>query len=201
MRKPTVTQKLDEALWETFPASDPIAVDPRRRPSHPPAAQVSPGRPAPHLVLPLVGGELWSLHEQSPESFTMLVAYRGLHCSDCAEYLRTLEQLAARFRDRGVEPIAFSMDTRERASEATERWGIESLPVAYGLTEDMARRWGLFVSQRASHDEPPRFLEPGLFLVRPDGTLHYGAIWTLPIGRPDLERLLDAVDDMARAAA
>ena len=43
-------------------------------------------------------------------------------------------------------------------------------------------------------EEPPLFSEPGVFLVRPDGTLYYGAVQTMPFARPQFQDLLGAVD-------
>jgi peroxiredoxin len=39
-----------------------------------------PRQKVPALSVPLVGGGTWSLADQSPENFTMVVFYRGLHC-------------------------------------------------------------------------------------------------------------------------
>ena len=35
---------------------------------------------------------------------------------------------------------------------------------------------------------------PGLFLVRPDGTLYYGAVQTMPFARPHFDELIGALD-------
>ncbi len=54
------------------------------------------------------------------------------------------------------------------------------------------RAWGLFVSTGIDDGEPPLFNEPGVFLVRPDGTVYYEAILSMPLGRPKLDDLLTA---------
>jgi nitric oxide reductase subunit B len=43
-------------------------------------------------------------------------------------------------------------------------------------------------------EEPALFSEPGVFLVRPDGTLYYGAVQTMPFARPSFQDLLGAID-------
>jgi len=43
-------------------------------------------------------------------------------------------------------------------------------------------------------EEPPLFNEPGVFLVKPDGTLYYGAVQTMPFARPQFQDLLGAID-------
>lgn len=98
------------------------------------------------------------------------------------------------FTDLGVEAVAVSMDKEERASGAVEEWCIENLRVGHGLSEDVARSWGLYMSMATNDGEPDRFSEPGLFLVRPDGTLYYAAINSMPFGRPDLEQFKGAIE-------
>lgn len=160
---------------------------------------IKPRQPAPALEVDLLDGGRWSLAEQSPEAFTLVVVYRGLHCPICSTYLADLNNRVAAFRERGVEPIAISSDPRDRAEQAREKWGLDQVPVAYGLSLEAARDWGLFISSgrgrtSAGVEEPERFPEPGLFLVKPDGTLYAGAIQTMPFARPSFADLIKAVD-------
>lgn len=82
-----------------------------------------PRTKAPDLEVPKVGGGSWALREQDPEQFTMVVFYRGLHCPVCKGYLRDLEGRLEEFRSRGVEVVAISGDSRERAEQTQEKWG------------------------------------------------------------------------------
>ncbi len=43
-------------------------------------------------------------------------------------------------------------------------------------------------------EEPALFAEPAVYLVRPDGTLYYGAVQTMPFARPHFDELLAAID-------
>ena len=43
-------------------------------------------------------------------------------------------------------------------------------------------------------EEPPLFSEPGLFLVRPDGTLYFGSVQTMPFARPSFAEIQGALD-------
>jgi len=45
-----------------------------------------PRQPVPALEIDTVSGARWSLAEQNPERFMMLVFYRGLHCPICRKY-------------------------------------------------------------------------------------------------------------------
>jgi peroxiredoxin len=123
----------------------------------------------------------------------MLVFYRGLHCPICRTYLGSLDRRLNDFEKLGVEAVAISTDRRDRAERSRKDWGIERLPLAYGLGIDAARQWGLYVSASAADDEPPLFIEPGLFLVRPDGTLYASSIQTMPFARPPFAEIMQAV--------
>jgi peroxiredoxin len=73
---------------------------------------------------------------QKEFGFTMIVFYRGLHCPVCKQYLRDLDRRVEAFQDRGVEVIAVSGDSRERAERAREEWGLERVRIGYGQSVD-----------------------------------------------------------------
>jgi peroxiredoxin len=158
-----------------------------------------PRQPVPALTFATVDGAAWTLAERKPAAFTMVVFYRGLHCPVCRKYLTELDRLAAEFERRGVDVVVASSDDEARAREAKSGWGLSHLAVGYGLAIDKAREWGLFVSTSrgrtsAGIEEPARFAEPGLFLVRPDGTLYWANVSTMPFARPHFDEILQAID-------
>ncbi|MEP0549035.1 MAG: peroxiredoxin-like family protein [Rhodothermales bacterium] len=153
-----------------------------------------PRRPAPSLTVDLVGGGSWSLADQEPEQFTLLVFYRGLHCPVCKDYLQTLTDLQADYAERGVDVVAVSMDSEVRARKARMDWDLGDFPLGYDLDAATARAWGLWLSTAIKDAEPDLFSEPGLFLVRPDGELYYAAVNSMPFGRPHLPSFLKSVD-------
>ncbi|MGI8623384.1 MAG: redoxin domain-containing protein [Solirubrobacteraceae bacterium] len=155
---------------------------------------VRPARPAPELEVPRLAGGTFRLADAEPERFTMIVFFRGLHCPGCQAQLTELDGRLDEIRAKGLEPIAVSGETQERTERLRDEWSVESLPLAYGLTEEQMRTWGLFVSSGISEDEPTLFNEPALFLVRPDGTVYYEAILSMPLGRPKLDELFQGVD-------
>lgn len=165
--------------------------------SHP--TPLIPRQPVPDLDLPTAAGGRWRLREQQPEHFTLLVFYRGLHCPICAKQLRDLHARLADFRERGVNVVAVSSDDRERAERTLEEWRLDGLDLAYGLSPERARAWGLFLSRgrgttSTGVEEPELFSEPALYLVRPDRTLYFGSSQTMPFARPDFRSILGAVD-------
>ncbi|MDH3793261.1 MAG: AhpC/TSA family protein [Rhodospirillales bacterium] len=160
---------------------------------------IKPRQAVPALEVATLDGGTWSLAEQSPESFTMVVFYRGLHCPICGRYLRDLDRKIDEFAKRGVEVIMISTDGEERARQAKETWELEHVTVGYGLDLEAARAWGLYVSSGIGKssvgvEEPALFNEPGTFMVRPDDTLYFGTVQTMPFARPNFGEILQAVD-------
>ncbi len=154
---------------------------------------------APEMSFPLVEGGSWTLSERKPENMSMVVAYRGVHCPMCRNYLKELNQQVGEFNKRGVEVVAVSSDGRERATAAKTDWELPNIPMAYGLGIDKARELGLYISTSRGKtsigiEEPAQFNEPGLFLIKPDGTLYAAYVQTMPFARPPLDQLLKAID-------
>ena len=154
-----------------------------------------PGKPAPTLSLPTLGGR-FDLSRDGGANGTLLVFYRGLHCPICAKQLTELQDAAVSFAQRAVTLVAISADPEEKAREMAEKAGAHDLTVAHSLPLAAARDdWGLLISSaREDSKEPPLFAEPGVFYVRPDGTLW--AEWTqsAPFGRPPVDGFLKAID-------
>ncbi|WP_374598516.1 redoxin domain-containing protein [Sphingosinicella sp.] len=148
---------------------------------------------APPLAFPLTAGGHWSLAASTPETFDLIVFYRGLHCPLCRRQLAELETALDTLSSLGVEAVAVSMDTAEKAETAARDWNLKRLRLGHGLAQADARRWGLFLSAAIREGEPPVFSEPGLFLVKPDKTLFYAGINSAPWGRPHIEDIISGI--------
>lgn len=160
---------------------------------------LTPRKPVPALSVPLVNSGQYDLRAQAAEKFNFVVFYRGLHCPICAKYLIELETLIPEFNKRGVQVIALSSDNAERAQAMAEKIKASHLKIGYGLSLRSAREWGLYISASKGKtsigiEEPALFSEPGVFIVRPDGTLYYGSTQTMPFARPSFQDLLGAID-------
>ncbi len=158
-----------------------------------------PRQPVPDLHVPTLAHGDFVLSADAAPRFTMLVFYRGLHCPICLKYLLELGRLLPEFEKRGVKVLALSSDTRERASSMAGKLGAPDLRIGHDLPLSVARAWGLYISTSrgmtsAGIEEPALFSEPGVFLVRPDGSLYYGAVQTMPFARPHFDELLAALD-------
>lgn len=158
-----------------------------------------PRQTVPALSVPTLLHGDYVLGNERPDQFSLIVFYRGLHCPICHRYLLELSRLQPEFEKRGVRLIALSSDTRERAQAMADKLPGSALRIGWGLSLEAARAWGLYVSSSRGQtslgiEEPALFSEPGVFFVRPDGSLYYGSVQTMPFARPHFDELLAALD-------
>ena len=162
-------------------------------------SKLMPRQATPGLKIDTLSGQTWDLTQVSAEHFIMAVFYRGLHCPVCRTYIGELDRMVDDFRQRGVEVQAISSDTEERARQTREDWKLSNLDLGYGRNLGVAREWGLYVSSSRGKtslgiEEPALFSEPGVFLVRPDLTLYWAAVQTMPFARPHFKEMLGGLD-------
>jgi len=153
----------------------------------------------PDLKVPSLVYGVFDLHRESPQNFSLIVFFRGLHCPLCVKYLRELGQLLPELAKRGVSVIAISSDEQDRAKEMAAKVDVADLRFGYALPLSVAKKWGLYISEGIGKtsigvEEPKLFPEPGVFLVKPDQTLYYGAVQTMPFARPSFSDLITAID-------
>ena len=153
-----------------------------------------PKKNAPNLTISRPGGDDWSLVDQHPGNFLMLIFYRGPHCPICQTYLEKLNGLIDDASKLGIAVFVASGDTEERARKSQDEWKIDNLDLDYGMTVGQMNEWGLYLSAGFKEPEPAVFGEPGLFLIKPDHTVYYVAYNSMPAGRPDVRDLLKFVE-------
>jgi hypothetical protein len=127
-----------------------------------------PRKPVPSLEVSTLDGGVWRLSDRNPAKFT-------------------------------VETIAVSTDDESRARDTAAEWALDGLKIGYGLAIEKAREWGLYISSGRGKtsmgvEEPALFNEPGLFLMRPDGTLYWSIVQTMPFLRPHFAELVGVLD-------
>jgi len=164
-----------------------------------PLSPLMPRQAVPPLQVPTLAHGSFNLGEDAAPKFTLVVFYRGLHCPICLKYLLELGRLQPEFEKRGVKTVAISSDGRDRAQAMADKLHAPDLRMGYDLSLATARAWGLYISTSRGTtsigiEEPPLFSEPGVFILRPDGTLYYGAVQTMPFARPHFDELLTALD-------
>jgi peroxiredoxin len=154
----------------------------------------------PNLVLPTVGGGTFDLSKDAGPEGTLLVFYRGLHCPLCIMQLTELTAELGEFTKRGVNVVAVTTDAIERASEMHTRIESDALTIAYDLPlVEASKDWGLYLSTSRGKtsigiEETPIFPEPGLFYIKPDQTLYFSSVQTMPFARPAICDLIGALD-------
>jgi peroxiredoxin len=158
-----------------------------------------PRQLAPALAVPTLIHGAFDLAADRPERMTLVCFYRGLHCPICANYLKDLERFTPSFQERGVKTIAISSDDESRARQMAEKIGADQLRIGFGLPLSEARRWGLYISSSRGKtsigiEEPALFSEPGVFLVRPDLSIYYLSIQSMPFVRPNFGEMVQALD-------
>ncbi len=160
---------------------------------------LTPRQKTPDLKLRTLDHGDFDLTTDNDSRGTVICFYRGLHCPICANYLTELEKKTADFAERGVSTIAISSDGEDRAREMATKIGATNLRIAYDLSLEKAREWGLYISTSRGKtsigiEEPALFSEPGLFMVTPQQTLYYGSVQTMPFVRPHFSELVGALD-------
>lgn len=154
---------------------------------------LKPGQEVPELIVKTTKGLKWDLRDSKPDNFTMLIVYRGYHCPVCKKYLEELNEKINEFRDKGVNVICLSSNSQDLAEKTVDEWDIDKLNIGYDFSIDQGRKWGLFVSEAISDSEPQIFLEPALFLIKPDNTLYSASIQSMPFARPKFDELLKSL--------
>lgn len=156
--------------------------------------RLTPRGAMPDLDLPLAGGGRFNLRAEPIDRFLLIDAYRGHHCPRCRAHLMDLHAKLPHFRRRGVNAVALSMDTRERAEASKSEWLLNDLRLAYGLSASRVGDIGLFLSDAINEREARRFCEPGTFLVAPDYTLYMAIYNTTPFARFHFADLLEGIE-------
>lgn len=127
------------------------------------------------------------------DNWTLLIVYRGKHCPRCKKYLKILNDMRDQWYDAGFNIAVVSADPIEKAQADQDEFGW-AFDLGYGLLEDQMNTLGLYVTEPLSPSETDRrFAEPGVFVIRPDGSLVLICISNGPSARPELAELLDGM--------
>lgn len=146
---------------------------------------------APMSISKLGGGTLTV--GGTADNWTLLVVYRGKHCGRCKKYLNTLNDMRGDWADAGFDIAVVSADPLEKATADQAEFGW-AFDIGYDLNATQMEQLGVFMSDPLSSGETDRrFAEPGVFVIRPDGSLVLIAISNGPSARPELAELLDGM--------
>lgn len=146
-------------------------------------------------VKTLKGDEITLGVPKNGATWQMVVVYRGKHCPLCTKYLAAIAEMKEEFLKAGVDIVAVSADTEEKAkAQAQEKLGL-TFDVGYDLSIAQMQELGVYISHPRSPQETDRpFAEPGLFVVNEDFNLHVVDISNNPFVRPELSALLSGLN-------
>ena len=152
-------------------------------------SNIIPGKKVPYLLLDNIDSHTWSKDDHLNKKNSMVVFYRGLHCPVCSVFLKQIDNQLLDYKKANTEVIAVSMDSKNKALKAKSLWSIDNLSIVYGLKEENASEWGLYISKSIKKAESDIFCEPGLFIIREDATVYLANTSNMPWARPDISDL------------
>lgn len=143
-------------------------------PSH-----LSLNEPAPTLSIPTFSGTNLNMSAQKPDKYTIIIFYRGWHCSVCMDYLREEEEGCTVAKKRGIDVIAIRMETTWRRGKvliALRKAAKHShFQLVMNCPNDSPQLGTLHFARPAWHFGIQKVLpEPALFVLKPDTTVHSG---------------------------
>ncbi len=141
-------------------------------------------------VKKLGGGEINLQMPAEPCDWRMIIVYRGKHCPFCTEYLIELNDLVSEYIEAGVDVVAVSGDSEERAKIQAAEVN-PKFDIGYELTIEQMQELGLYITIPRSELESDRpFSEPGLFIVNHNGEAQIIDISNVAFSRPELKTML-----------
>jgi len=142
------------------------------------------------IVKKFGGGEISLSNIPGDYDWRMVVVYRGKHCPFCTEYLIELNDLVEDFNAAGVDVVALSADTEDRAKMQIPDLKLK-FHVGYDLSLEQMKALGLYITIPRSEAESDRpFAEPGLFIINEKNQAQIIDISNIAFGRPELKTML-----------
>ncbi len=153
-----------------------------------------PGSHVPSIDLPvLAGGERSLFKPRDGFEWMLTVVYRGKHCPLCTGYLKDWDAKLADLKALGVDFLAVSADSKERAKVQIAEVAPQ-YDVAYGLSVDQMKTLGLYISgPRNGIDVEEPFAEPGLYVINNKGKVLIMDTSNVPFARPEPTRIVSGV--------
>ena len=142
----------------------------------------------------LGGGDLTLGTPSGKMDWQLVSVYRGKHCPYCSRYLQELDTHVPRLNAIGIDVVAVSADSLDRAEPHIELLGLRPtsasvLPFAPLLSPSLST-----LEPRSAAESPRPFAEPGLFIVNEKGLLQVTDISNGPFVRPDLATLVGGLE-------
>ena len=181
---------LDEALEETFPASDPLPVDPGVEKVSDAPSIAKTGSPAPDFALKATPDQTVSLDQLKGKPI-VLVFYPADWSPVCGDQVSLYNEMLSEFEEYRAQIVGISVDGPWcHVAFAKDRKLRFPLLSDFEPKGDVARRYGIY-------DEKSGVSQRALFVIDADGIVRWK--YVSPIGiNPGAEGILDALDKFAK---
>lgn len=145
-----------------------------------------------------LNGGTWHSRDTGHRHFRLLVIYRGMWCPHCKRQLKDLNTLHDSFEEAGVDPIAVSADTSERAAVSKKEYRLDQLNIGCAIPIAEARDLGVFISKGINAQEMPLFCEPASFLINANNRIQAAWIASNAFARTSMQEILSYVDFLSQ---
>ncbi len=169
------------------------------------------GLPAPDAQVRNAAGDVVRLHDLFAKGPVLLVFYRGGWCPYCNYQIHELTESSREFRERGITPVAISVDRIEEAAATQATYEIP-FPVlsdpdaaahrAYGVVHEVTdaeasklREFGIDL-EKASGRDHHQIAIPSLFLVDRAGVVRWAHADPDYQVRPSIAEVLAVADSV-----
>ncbi|MDC0739586.1 peroxiredoxin-like family protein [Cognatishimia sp. SS12] len=153
-----------------------------------------PGSTLPDISVPQFGGGALTLNRPTTGyDWRLIIVYRGKHCGVCTLYLQDMKALVDDLGALGVEVVAVSADTEEKAAIQLEKVK-PNFTIGHDLSVAQMKELGLYISDpRSLQETDAPFSEPGLFVIDQNGVIQIVDLANNPFMRPDLTWLMKGI--------
>lgn len=172
---------------------------------------IPPGESAPDVVAVDAEGDEIQLLDLVEDEAIVLFFYRGGWCPYCSFQIREMTEAFDDFDDRGVRPVAISVDRPEEAAQTDATFEIpfpvlsdsdlvvhEAFSVVYEADEDEVDRlagFGMDIEQASGRDHNS-YAIPGVFVIDDEAVVQWAHVDPDYSVRPSTDQLLDVVDEL-----
>ena len=181
---------LDEALEESFPASDPLPVDPGPANVDEAPSIATPGSPAPDFALKATPDQTVSLDQLKGKPI-VLVFYPADWSPVCGDQVSLYNEMLSEFHEYDAQIVGISVDGPWcHMAFAKDRKLRFPLLADFEPKGEVAKRYGIYDAKTGT-------CERALFVIDGAGIVRWK--YVSPVGiNPGAEGILDALDKFAK---
>lgn len=172
---------------------------------------IAAGESAPEVSATGADGEEVQLSGLVEDEAILVFFYRGGWCPFCNFQVREMTEANDAFAERGVRPVAISVDRMEKAAETSATYEIpfpvlsdpdltvhQAFSVTHEATaEEVERLAGFGMDlEEASGEDHNTFAVPAVFIIDSEGTIRWAHANLDYRVRPSTEQLLSVIDEL-----